>query len=203
MATSLEVVVTQNRTAHDGNVGVAADEVAWEQVDEVEQAFEGSTVDVHGPMFPAHRDAMLVVVRVRAVPHAPRLAADGNLARVAALEVGVAHAQRTGPRPARRRIDVGIVGLFLRRCRNGARILLGFRQIDRDLQLAPLRVGRPRDVARNIGNLHVICLAARVVELIGVEIAFRHAYLSFFPRVTLLQRRPGLCCKNESLGLSL
>ena len=81
---ALEVVVRQNRAAHDRQVGVGADEVMREQVHKVEQAGQSLTVDVHRAMLGAHGNAVLVKVRVRAVLEAPALAVelDGNNAQV-------------------------------------------------------------------------------------------------------------------------
>ena len=81
---ALEVVVRQNRAAHDGQVGVGANEVVREQVDKVEQASQTLAVDVHRTMLGAHGNAVLVKVRIRAVLEAPALAIklNGNNAQV-------------------------------------------------------------------------------------------------------------------------
>ena len=83
---ALEVVVRQDRAAHDGQVGVGADEVMREQVHKVEQAGQALAVDVHRTMLGAHGNAVLVKVRVRAVLEAPALAVelDGDNAQILA-----------------------------------------------------------------------------------------------------------------------
>ena len=73
MQTALEVVMRQDGAAHDGKVGVGADEVVREEVHEVEQAREGRAVDVHGAVLHAHGDAVLLEVRIGAVLQAPTL----------------------------------------------------------------------------------------------------------------------------------
>ena len=73
---ALEVVVRQDRAAHDGQVGVRADEVVREQVHKIEQAGQTLAVDVHRTMLGAHSNAVLVKVRVRAVLEAPALAVE-------------------------------------------------------------------------------------------------------------------------------
>ena len=75
---ALEVVVRQNRAAHDGQVGVGANKVVREQVHKIEQAGETLAVNVHRAMLGAHGNAVLVKVRVRAVLEAPTLAIKLN-----------------------------------------------------------------------------------------------------------------------------
>ena len=89
---TLEVVVRQNRAAHDGQVGVGADKVVREQVHKIEQAGQSLAVDVHRAMLGAHGNAVLVKVRVRAVLEAPALAVelDGDNAQVLASGVSAA-----------------------------------------------------------------------------------------------------------------
>ena len=89
---ALEVVVRQNRAAHDGQVGVGANKVVREQVDKVEQAGQPLAVDVHRTMLGAHGNAVLVKVRVRAVLEAPALAVElnGDNAQILAGGMGAA-----------------------------------------------------------------------------------------------------------------
>ena len=75
---ALEVVVRQNRAAHDGQVGVGANKVVREQVHKIEQAGQPLAVDVHRAMLGAHSNAVLVKVCVRAVLEAPALAVELN-----------------------------------------------------------------------------------------------------------------------------
>ena len=89
---TLEVVVRQNRAAHDGQVGVGADKVVREQVHKVEQTGEALAIHVHRTMLGTHGNAMLVKVRVRAVLEAPALAVelDGDNAQILAGGVSAA-----------------------------------------------------------------------------------------------------------------
>ena len=97
---ALEVVVRQNRAAHDGQVGVGADKVVREQVHKIEQAGQPLAVDVHRTMLGAHGNAVLVKVRVRAVLEAPTLAVelDGDNAQILAggMSAPSAAAERPG-----------------------------------------------------------------------------------------------------------
>ena len=52
-------------------------------------------------------------------------------------------------------------------CGNVARVLLGLRQVDGDLQVAPVGGGAPFDVARDGGTAHVAGVAAQTVEPVG------------------------------------
>ena len=89
---ALEVVVRQDRAAHDGQVGVGANKVVREQVHKIEQAGQTLATDVHRTMLGAHGNAVLVKVRVRAVLEAPALAVElnGDNAQILAGGMGAA-----------------------------------------------------------------------------------------------------------------
>ena len=172
---ALEVVVRQNRAAHDGQVGVRADEVMREQVHKVEQAGQALAVDVHRTMLGAHGNAVLVKVRVRAVLEAPALAVelDGDNAQILAGGVSAAVGCGGASRVALV-FDAELAGgILLARvlgctCRGDiARVLLRFGQVDGDLKIAPVGGGAPFDVARDSGAAHVAGVAAQTVEPVG------------------------------------
>ena len=172
---ALEVVVRQDRAAHDGQVGVRADEVMREQVHKVEQAGQALAVDVHRTMLGAHGNAVLVKVRVRAVLEAPALAVelDGDNAQI--LAGGVSAAVGCGGASGVALVfDAQLTGgILLARvfggtgCGNIARVLLGLGQVDGDLKIAPVGGGAPFDVARDGGTAHVAGVAAQAVEPVG------------------------------------
>ena len=89
---ALEVVVRQDRAAHDGQVGVGANEIVREQVHKVEQAGQALAVHVHRAMLGAHSNAVLVKIRIRAVLETPALAVelDGDNAQILAGGVSAA-----------------------------------------------------------------------------------------------------------------
>ena len=169
MPPALEVIVPENRASHDRQIGVAADEVVREQVDEIEQTGKRRPVDVHRPVLPAHRDAVLVVIGVRAIPHAPLLAADLDGARVPDLDVVVGHAQRAWTLRAGCRVDVAPFRRIRRSRCDSARILLGLRQVDGYLQVPPVGLCLPRDIARDRLDLHEPLVATGLVKLAGIE----------------------------------
>ncbi len=172
---ALEVVVREDGAAHDGEVGVGADEVVGEQVDEVEQAAKRLLVDVHRAVVRAHRDAVLVEVGVGGVLEAPALAVKlhGDDAQVLAGGVLAAGRRRAAPGVALV-LDAELAGRVLLarrlgRARRGdvARVLLGLGEVDRDLEVAPAGGGAPLDVARDGGAAHVAGVAADAVEPVG------------------------------------
>ena len=71
---ALEVVVREDGSAHNGQVGVRPNEVERKQVDEIEQPHEAGRVDLHGPVLGRKRDAMFVEVRIGRELKAPALA---------------------------------------------------------------------------------------------------------------------------------
>ena len=172
---ALEVIVRQNRAAHDGQVGVRADEVMREQVHKIEQAGQALAVDVHRAMLGAHGNAVLVKVRVRAVLEAPALAVelDGDDAQI--LAGGVSAAVGCGGASGIALVfDAELAGgILLARvlgctCRGDiARVLLRLGQVDGDLKIAPVGGGAPFDVARDGGTAHVAGVAAQAVEPVG------------------------------------
>ena len=175
MRAALEVVVRQNRAAHDGQVGVGANKVVREQVDKVEQAGQPLAVHVHRAMLGAHGNAVLVKIRVRAVLETPALAVelDGDNAQI--LAGGVSAAVGCGGASGIALVfDAELAGgIFLARvlgytCRGDiARVLLRLGQVDSDLKIAPVGGGAPFDVARDGGTAHVAGVAAQAVEPVG------------------------------------
>ena len=58
----LEVVVRKNRAAHDGQIGVGAEEIVRELLHKGEQAAEAGLGNRHRAMNIAQHDAMLVII---------------------------------------------------------------------------------------------------------------------------------------------
>ena len=133
---TLEVVVAQNRAAHDRKVCVGAEEIVREERDKVQQAAEAARVDFHGDVLSVEHDAVLVVVdvgRVLQVPVRP-VEAQGDQAQVLARRVvhapGVALVGVT-------ELAFGIAALRRETgCRDGAGVLLGLGEVDGDVQRA-------------------------------------------------------------------
>ena len=165
---ALEVVVRQNRAAHDGQVGVGANKVVREQVDKVEQAGQPLAVDVHRTMLGAHGNAVLVKVRVRAVLEAPALAVELDRDNSQVLTGGMGTAVGCGGASRVALVlDAQLTGgILLARVFGGtgrgniARVLLRLGQVDGDLQVAPVGGGAPFDIARDGGAAHVAGVAA-------------------------------------------
>ena len=181
---ALEVVVRQNRAAHDGQVGVGANKVVREQVDKVEQAGQPLAVDVHRAMLGAHGNAVLVKIRIRAVLEAPALAVELNGDNAQILAGGVSAAVGCGGASGVALVlDAELAGGILLAqvlgctCRGDiARVLLGFGQVDGDFKIAPVGGGAPFDVARDGGTAHVAGVAAQAVEPVGRGAGFVDAH---------------------------
>ena len=196
MRATLEVVVRQNRAAHNGQVGVGANEVVREQVHKIEQAGQALAVDVHRTMLGAHGNAVLVKVRVRAVLEAPALAVelDGDNAQI--LSGGVSAAVGCGGASGIALVfDAELAGgILLARvlgytCRGDiARVLLRLGQVDSDLKIAPVGGGAPFDVARDGGTAHVAGVAAQAVEPVGCGAGLVDAHTSV--ELFVYNRRP-------------
>ncbi len=175
VAAALEVVVGQDGAAHHRQVGVGAEEVAGEPVQQVEEARHGGAVHVHGTVLPAHDDAVLAEVCIGAVLEAPRLAlqrhgddaqvlagrvvAEGRGGRTAGIAL-VLHAELAG------RVHVAVGGGGP--CRGDvAGVLLGLGEVDGDLEVAPAGGRHPGHVAGDGRAAHVAGVAAEAVEPVG------------------------------------
>ena len=64
MPPALEMVVVQDGAAHDGQVGIAAQQVVGELRHKSEEPPEGAPVDAHGHVPAVQHDAVLGVVGV-------------------------------------------------------------------------------------------------------------------------------------------
>ena len=193
---ALEVVVRQNRAAHDGQVGVGANEVVREKVDKVEQAGQALAVDVHRAMFGAHGNAVLVKVRIRAVLEAPALAVELNGDNAQVLASGMSAAVGCGGASRVAFVfDAQLAGgILLARvlgstgCGDIARVLLRLGQVDGDLEVAPVGGGAPFDIARDGGAAHVTGVTAQAVEPVGRGAGLVDAHASV--ELLVYNRRP-------------
>ena len=165
--------MAEDRAAHDGEVGIGADEVMREEVHEVQQAAKRRAVHMHRSMLCAHGDAVLLEVCVRAVLEAPLLATqlDGDDAEV--LTSRMATGQSGRPARVSLVLNAQLAGRIRlpRRCgargRDIAWVLLRLGFVDGDLQRTPRGVRHPLKVARDGGATYVVDVAAELVEPIS------------------------------------
>ena len=132
---ALEMVVAENRAAHNGEIGVAAHKVVGELLDEVQQLAEGGLIDLHGGVMPIQNDAVLVVVDIGAVLEEPVLLIDGDGDDPVVLPGGVVEPSRVAlVLPAELALGVAGLGRGLRRG-NGLGVLLRLGQVDGDVHI--------------------------------------------------------------------
>ena len=163
---ALEMHMAQNAAADDGQVGVAAAGVVRELAHKIEQLRERIRRDAHRRVLVGKHDAVLVVINVRAVLQIPGLAAqlDGHDAVV--LPRGEIHAPGIADiLDAQHAFRIAGGGLQPFK-RDGFRILLGLRQVDRDLQFAVLAGVIPLDVFGDLRGADVVRLDAEIVEIV-------------------------------------
>ena len=75
---SLEMVMTQNRTAHNGKVGIGPEEIVGEELDKIKQLCKCVPVDLHGDMLTVEDDAVFIIINVRRVLESPFCPLDGD-----------------------------------------------------------------------------------------------------------------------------
>ena len=73
---ALEMLVCQNAAADDGQVGIRAEEIVRELLDERKQLIKRRAVNDHRRMLGVHHDRVLIVIDIRRILEAPRLAVD-------------------------------------------------------------------------------------------------------------------------------
>ena len=164
VAAALEVVVAQDRAADDGQVGVRAEEVVRELPDEVEEFAERRAVDLHGHVFTVQDDAVLVVVDIRRVLEAPVALVDGDGDDAVVLPRRVVHPSGIAlvlEAQLALRVRALLRGLG---SRDISRVLLRFREVDRDVDIAELARHAPADVLRHARGTDVVRVLTEPVK---------------------------------------
>ena len=70
--------VAQDRTAHNWQIGVGADEIVGEHVQHIEQLFKNCCINHHGNMFLIEHDAVFIIIAIGGVLESPVSAVNGN-----------------------------------------------------------------------------------------------------------------------------
>ena len=136
MPPALEVVMAQNRTAHNRQIGIGSDVVVRELPNKVKQLAECRFIDFHRHMLSVEQNAVLVVVDIRRILEEPVAPVDGHRYKAMVLPRRVVHP----PRIAlifHAQLAFRVPGLRGIPCSgNGSRILFRFGKVDRNLQRA-------------------------------------------------------------------
>gem|GEM_PF-5632468 len=167
VAAALVVVMREDGTADDREVCIRAEEVVRQNRHEVQEVLEAAAADLHRDVLAIQDDAVLVVVRVRAVLHEPAMAGEADrdqavrLARRMADVAGIAFvfAAEQALRVFRR--------FLLARLCDVARVFLRLRQVDRDVEITVLRRRLPDDILVDAVLADVVRRDGHLVELVG------------------------------------
>ena len=92
--TALEMIVSQDRAAHNGKVRVGTYEIVGELADEIQHLAEAGVVDLHGRVFRVKYDAVLIVIHVGRVLQEPGLSVNGDGDRPVVLAGGMIQTSR-------------------------------------------------------------------------------------------------------------
>ncbi len=134
MAATLEMVVAENRAAHDGEIGVAAHKVVGNCLTKSAACGRWPYRSSWGVM-PIQNDAVLVVVDIGAVLEEPVLLIDGDGDDPVVLPGGVVEPSRVAlVLPAELALGVAGLGRGLRRG-DGLGVLLRLGQVDGDVHI--------------------------------------------------------------------
>ena len=164
------MIVGEDRSANDGKIGIGADEIVREMLDEAEKLIERGRVYLHRLVLCREGDAMLVIVNVWRILKVPIRARhiEGNLTEV-------------GSRCFRNRAGVAFVivaknALWVARLRHllcggdGLGVLLGLGEIDGDVDVAVLGVSRPLEILCNSVASYIVGVAGELVEVVGCRL---------------------------------
>ena len=161
------MLMRQDRTADDRKIRIGADRIMREEGDELEKPLKCMNVDLHRDVLSREDDAVLIVVDVRGVLHEPvfsveseRDQADRLACRVVET-AGVADIFR-----AEQAARISVLLLRERSC-DRPRILLGLREIDRDVEFTVARLCDPFSVFLNAVCADIVGIAAYFIEIIG------------------------------------
>ena len=156
IVTALKMLVAQNRTAHNGEIGVGADEVVGQEIQKIKELLEHRCVDLHGDVLLVESDAVLVVVAVGGILQLPRLIMNANADRPQILPCRMS--RRSGKAGVlRTELTLGIGNRLLRAgsC-NVPRVFLRLGAVDGDVQHAVFRGICPLDILGDSAGTDVV-----------------------------------------------
>ena len=158
------MIVAEDGTAHDGQIGIGAQHVMRENLHKVQELSKHRAVDLHRRVLGVKYDAVLIVIHIRRILHKEITAAHvhGNdaviLPRRMIHAAGIAlilHAQQAlGITRLRRQLGSG----------NRAGILLGLGQIDGNVQLAVFAGVLPLFILGDTVAADVVGILAQLVK---------------------------------------
>ena len=160
---ALEVLVTQNGAAHNGQIGIGAYKVVGEHPDKVQQLLEGGLVNLHGDVLRIEDNAVLVVVHIGGVLQAPVRAADLNRDNPVVCPGRVVHPSGVAlVLPAQLALGIGgLGGIFCRS--NGLGVLLRLAEVDGDVHFPVLAGIFPAHILGDAVAADVVGVAAELV----------------------------------------
>ena len=161
---ALKMVVAQNRAADNGQICVGAEEVVRKLLREVQQAPKRRVRDAHGRMRCIQDNAVLVIIDIRRVLQIPVAAIQLQRNDAVVLPGRVVHAARIAL-VFRAKSAFRVAGL--RRVfgsGDGARVLFGLGQVDRDVERSVFAIIRPLLVLRNTVTPDIVSILTEAVE---------------------------------------
>ena len=167
IVSTLEVLMAEDRAAHNGQVGIGAHKIMGEGLHKVQQLLKSRPVDLHGHMPGIEHDAVLVVVNVGRILEAPVLPADGNRNNPMIGPGRMVHPAGVSlVLPAQLALGVSGLGSVLGRG-NGSGILLRLTQVDGDVHLTVGAVVLPAHILRNPIAADVVGITAEPIVPLG------------------------------------
>ena len=173
VTSALVVIVREDRSTHNGQVGIGANEVVRESVHKVEEINERLVINVHWNVIRVHSNAMLVEVRVWTVLESPTMLIElnGDDAQVLPGRMSTC-ARRSAASGVALVIQAELAcGVLLARsvlscfsCCNLTRIFFWLGEIDGNLKVSPGSWRSPGNVSGNGTSSDIAGIAAERVE---------------------------------------
>ena len=134
ISAALEMLVAQDRPAHDRQIRIGTHHIMGELAHKIEQFPECAAVDLHRYMLPVENDAVLIVVNIGRILHVPAAAVHIHGDDPVVLPCRMIDPARI-PHVLTAEQAFGIGGGFGKPCRGDRlRVLLRFREVDRDIE---------------------------------------------------------------------
>ena len=173
VTSALVVIMREDRSTHNRQVGIRANKVVGESIHKVKEIDERLVINVHRNVIRVHSNAMLIEVRVWTVLESPTMLIEfnGDDAQVLPSRMST-RARRSAASGVALVIQAELAcGVLLARsvlscfsCCNLTRVFFWLGEVDGDLKVSPGSWRSPGNVSGNGASSDIACIAAKSVE---------------------------------------
>ena len=158
------MLMAEDGAAHNWKVCVGADEIVRQHCHKIQQLLKAGPVNAHRRMLRAQADAVLIVIHIGRILQIPAFAAERHGNEAVILPRRMVHPSGVAL-IFRAELALWIPGLRRELCRrNGARVLLWLREVDRDIQRTVLSLVDPLLILCNAVAADIIRILTEFIE---------------------------------------